>query len=252
MRNEVIWVTGASAGIGQATVRRFAEAGAKVVAMGRRRARLDELAREFPAQVQALAFDLTDPEGRAEALQSLTSPWSEPTVLVNNAGAAFGLELAQGSQWSDWQKMVDLNVTSMLFMSHYVLPGMVERNRGHLIHLGSVAGTYPYKGGQVYGASKAFVEQFSLGLRCDLLGKQVRVTNIEPGAAQTEFAQVRFGGDKDKAAQVYRGFDPLTPVDVAESIFWCAALPAHVNINRLEMMPVMQAPAGFVWHRDDS
>lgn len=252
MHDEVVWVTGASAGIGQAAVRRFAAAGAKVLAMARRQPRLQELESEFPGLVKGLVFDVTDESGREEALKALPSPWSEPTVLVNNAGAAFGLELAQEAKWKDWQQMIDLNVSSLVFMTHAVLPGMAARNRGHLINLGSVAGTYPYKGGQVYGASKAFVEQFSLGLRCDLLGKQVRVTSVEPGAVQTEFAQVRFGGDKEKAAQVYKGFQPLTPADIAETIFWCASLPGHVNINRLEVMPVMQAPAGFVWHRDDS
>jgi NADP-dependent 3-hydroxy acid dehydrogenase YdfG len=252
MQNEVVWITGASAGIGQAAVRRFAAAGAKVVAMARREQRLQELEQEYPGQVQGLVFDVTDEVRREEALRTLADPWSEPTVLVNNAGAAFGLELAQQAKWEDWRRMIDLNVTSLVFMTHFVLPGMVARNRGHLLNLGSVAGTYPYKGGQVYGATKAFVEQFSLGLRCDLLGKQVRVTSVEPGAVHSEFAQVRFGGDQEKAAQVYKGFQPLTPADIAETLYWCAALPAHVNINRLEMMPVMQAPAGFVWHRDDA
>lgn len=248
MQNEVVWITGASSGIGRAAVERFIQAGARVVAMARRLERLREFAGE---RVQVLSFDIRDESARVAALQSLSPPFSEPTILVNNAGAAFGLELAHEAKWQDWQGMVDLNVTSLLFMTHFVLPGMSERNKGYLINLGSVAGTYPYKGGQVYGASKAFVEQFSLGLRCDLLGKQIRVTNLEPGAVQTEFAQVRFGGDTERAAQVYKGFQPLTPADVAEAIFWCASLPPHVNINRMEMMPVMQASAGFVWHRDD-
>ena len=251
MKDEVVWVTGASAGIGRAVVQRFAEAGARVLAMARREDRLLELQKQFPELVRILVCDVTDEEKLRPALSEIAPPYNTPTVLVNNAGAAFGLEMAQASRWSDWQRMIDLNVTSLVCMTHYVLPGMVERNRGHILNLGSVAGTYPYRGGQVYGASKAFVEQFSLGLRCDLLGKQVRVTNIEPGAVQSEFATVRFEGDTEKAAQVYKGFQPLTPADIAETVFWCASLPSHVNINRLEVMPVMQASAGFVWHRDD-
>ncbi|MBX3167881.1 MAG: SDR family NAD(P)-dependent oxidoreductase [Candidatus Eremiobacteraeota bacterium] len=251
MKDQVCWVTGASAGIGRAVVQRFAEAGAKVLAMARREERLVELRDQFPEQVRVLVCDVTDEEKLRRSLSELEAPFHEPSILVNNAGAAFGLEMAQSSRWIDWQRMIDLNVTSLVCMTHYVLPGMVERNRGHILNLGSVAGTYPYRGGQVYGASKAFVEQFSLGLRCDLLGKQVRVTNIEPGAVQSEFATVRFEGDAEKAAKVYEGFQPLTPADIAETVFWCAALPAHVNINRLEVMPVMQASAGFVWHRDD-
>jgi 3-hydroxy acid dehydrogenase/malonic semialdehyde reductase len=250
MKNEVCWVTGASAGIGRAVVQRFAEAGGRVLALARREERLQELREQFPDQVRILACDVTDQEKLRHSLAQLNAPYNTPTILVNNAGAAFGLEMAQASRWSDWQRMIDLNVTSLVCMTHYVLPGMVERNRGHILNLGSVAGTYPYRGGQVYGASKAFVEQFSLGLRCDLLGKQVRVTNIEPGAVQSEFATVRFEGDSEKAAKVYEGFQPLTPADIAETVFWCANLPAHVNINRLEVMPVMQASAGFVWHRD--
>lgn len=251
MKDQVCWVTGASAGIGRAVVQRFAEAGARVLAMARREDRLLELAAQFPEQVKVLVCDVTDEEKLRHSLSELEAPFHEPSILVNNAGAAFGLEMAQSSRWSDWQRMIDLNVTSLVCLTHYVLPGMVERNRGHILNLGSVAGTYPYRGGQVYGASKAFVEQFSLGLRCDLLGKQVRVTNIEPGAVQSEFATVRFEGDTEKAAKVYQGFQPLTPADIAESVFWCASLPPHVNINRLEVMPVMQASAGFVWHRDD-
>lgn len=251
MKDQVCWVTGASAGIGRAVVQRFAEAGARVLAMARREERLVELQEQFPDHVRILVCDVTHEEKLRHSLSQLEPPYNQPSILVNNAGAAFGLEMAQSSRWTDWQRMIDLNVTSLVCMTHYVLPGMVERNRGHIINLGSVAGTYPYRGGQVYGASKAFVEQFSLGLRCDLLGKQVRVTNIEPGAVQSEFATVRFDGDTDKAAKVYEGFQPLTPADIAESVFWCAALPPHVNINRLEVMPVMQASAGFVWHRDD-
>ncbi|MFN8606311.1 MAG: SDR family NAD(P)-dependent oxidoreductase [Vulcanimicrobiota bacterium] len=250
MKNEVCWVTGASAGIGRAVVQRFAEAGARVLALARREDRLVQLQEQFPELVRIMVCDVTDQDKLRQSLGELEPPYNAPTILVNNAGAAFGLEMAQSSRWSDWQRMIDLNVTSLVCMTHYVLPGMVERNRGHILNLGSVAGTYPYRGGQVYGASKAFVEQFSLGLRCDLLGKQVRVTNIEPGAVQSEFATVRFEGDTEKAAKVYEGFQPLTPADIAETVFWCANLPPHVNINRLEVMPVMQASAGFVWHRD--
>lgn len=252
MKTDICWVTGASAGIGRAIAATLAGEGKRVVAFARRAERLQELAQQFPELVLPVALDVTDAEAARSALESLGSPWNEPTVLVNNAGAAFGLELAQEAHWQDWQRMVDLNITSLLFFTHHVLPGMARRNCGHIVNLGSVAGTYPYKGGQVYGASKAFVEQFSLNLRCDLLGKKVRVTNIEPGAVQTEFSEVRFRGDREKATAVYRGFDALQPQDIAESIRWCLSLPPHVNINRLEVMPVMQAPAGFVWHREEA
>jgi 3-hydroxy acid dehydrogenase/malonic semialdehyde reductase len=250
MNCSTIWVTGASAGIGRAVVHRFASQGQRVLALARRADRLSELESAYPDLVKACALDLTDASQLEECLKALQPPWSEPDILVNNAGAAFGLEMAQEARWSDWQAMISLNVESVLHLTHWVLPGMTERNRGHIVNLGSVAGTYPYKGGGVYGGSKAFLEQFSLGLRCDLLGKQVRVTNIEPGATQTEFASVRFRGDREKAAQVYAGFPALQPEDIAESIYWCTQLPPHVNINRMEIMPTMQAPAGFVWHRE--
>lgn len=252
MKDSVVWLTGASAGIGAATSRRFAAAGARVVAIARRADRLEELRGEFADLVVPLVVDVTDHTALTAALSGLQEPWRQPDILVNNAGAALGLETAQEARWEDWQTMVDLNVSSVLFMIHQVLPGMVQRNRGHIINLGSVAGTYPYKGGQVYGASKAFVEQLSLNLRCDVFGKQVRVTNIEPGAVETEFSQVRYRGDTEKAAQVYKGFEALKAEDIADAIYWCASLPPRVNINRLELMPTMQAPAGFVWHRDDA
>lgn len=221
-----------------------------MLVVARRAERLRALQAEFPDHIFPLALDVTDQDAVVAALSALPKPWNEPDVLVNNAGAGLGLETAQEAHWADWQRTVELNITSLLFLTHQVLPGMVRRNRGHIINLGSVAGTYPYKGGQVYGASKAFVEQFSLGLRCDLLGHKVRVTNVEPGAVQTEFSEVRFRGDKERAAQVYKGFEALTAEDIAEAICWCASLPERMNINRLEIMPTMQAPAGFVWHRE--
>jgi 3-hydroxy acid dehydrogenase / malonic semialdehyde reductase len=252
MNDRVVWVTGASSGIGAATCRRFAGAGARVVAIARRAERLKALQSEFPDKIVPLVVDVTDHAALSAGLSGLQAGWQNPDVLVNNAGAAFGLETAQEARWEDWSKMVDLNVTSVLYLTHSVLPGMIQRNRGHIINLGSVAGTYPYKGGQVYGATKAFVEQLSLNLRCDVFGTQVRVTSIEPGAVETEFSEVRFRGDKERAAQVYKGFEALTSDDIAEAIFWCASQPARVNVNRLEVMPTMQVPAGFVWHRDDA
>lgn len=245
------WITGASAGIGQATARKLAEQGWHVVLIARRAERLETLTREYPELVRPLAADVTDHSALSGLLEGLEAPWSTPDLLVNNAGAAFGLETADQASWEDWHRMVELNVTSVLWLTHRVLPGMKERNRGHIINLGSVAGTYPYKGGQVYGATKAFVEQFSLNLRCDLFGSAVRVTNIEPGAVETEFSEVRFAGDKQKAAAVYQGFEALTAGDIAEAIVWCASQPARVNVNRLEVMPTMQVPAGFSWFRQE-
>ena len=250
MNEQTVLITGASAGIGEATARRFYGAGHKVILVARRTELLDSLALSLGERAFAFSLDVTEPEEVSRFFHDLPPELAEIDILVNNAGAAFGMAPAWESEFADWQRMVDLNISSVLRMTREVLPGMVARDRGHIINLGSIAGTYPYSGGHVYGATKAFLEQFSLNLRCDLLGKNVRVTNIEPGLVETEFSQVRFGGDTERAAAVYRGIDAMTAEDIAESIVWCAQMPTRVNVNRLELMATMQVPGGLAFHRE--
>jgi len=242
---DVVFVTGASSGFGAEVARRFAGAGARLVLAARRVDRLQALAAELDVPALVLPLDVRDRAAVEGAVAGLPADFSAVTVLVNNAGGAIGLERAPEADLDDWEAMVDTNCKGLMYVTRAVLPGMVARDRGHVINLGSVAGTYPYQGGNVYGATKAFVEQFSLNLRADLAGKRVRVTNIEPGMAETEFSLVRFKGDEARARAAYQGFPPLTAADVAEAVFWCATLPAHVNVNRLELMSVMQSFAGF-------
>ncbi|MGE0714008.1 MAG: SDR family oxidoreductase [Alphaproteobacteria bacterium] len=237
-----VFVTGATAGFGAATAKRFAAAGAKVVICGRRADRLEALKAEMGgARVHAFPLDVRDRKAVQAAVDALPAEFAAVDVLVNNAGLALGLEPAHKVSLDDWETMIDTNIKGLVYCTRAILPGMVERDRGHVINLGSIAGTYPYPGGNVYGATKAFVAQFSLNLRADLLGQRVRVTSVEPGMSESEFSEVRFKGDKDKAKDVYKGVQPMTPADIAETIFFVATLPAHVNINRVEMMPVMQA-----------
>jgi len=246
-----VLVTGATSGFGEATARRFHAAGSRVVLTGRRQERLESLAAELgsPARVHTLRLDVRDRDAVFAAVESLPSAFAEVDVLVNNAGLALGLEPAQAADLDDWDTMVDTNCKGLMYCTRALLPGMCARDRGHVFNLGSVAGSYPYPGGNAYGATKAFVHQFALNLRADLIGYNVRVSDIEPGLAQTEFSEVRFKGDRDQAAKPYEGLDPLRGEDVAETIFWAATLPRHVNINRLEVMPVMQAFNPFNFHR---
>lgn len=247
-----VFITGATAGFGRATAQRFHEAGAKVVVTGRRRERLDELSTELGGErVHTIQLDVRDRDAVEKAVAELPAGFSDVDVLVNNAGLALGLEPAQEANLEDWEGMVDTNVKGLMYCTRALLPGMCARDRGHVVNLGSVAATYPYPGGNVYGATKAFVKQFSLNLRADLLGHNVRVTDVEPGLAHTEFSLVRFKGDADKAETPYKGLQPLRAEDVAESIFWCATLPPHVNINKLEVMPVMQAFNPFKFHKTE-
>lgn len=244
-----VLVTGATAGFGEATARRFATEGHKVIATGRRKERLERLAGELGSAVHPLVLDVTDRAAIEPAIGGLPDDFAAIDVLVNNAGLALGLEGAANANLDDWETMIDTNCHGLVTCTRAVLPGMVERDRGHIINLGSVAGTYPYPGGNVYGATKAFVHQFSLGLRADLLGHNVRVTCVEPGLAETEFSVVRFKGDAEAAKKPYEGLDPLTGDDVADAIFYVATLPRHVNINTIELMPVMQAFSPFAFKR---
>jgi 3-hydroxy acid dehydrogenase / malonic semialdehyde reductase len=240
-QGKTVFVTGASAGFGEAIVRRFAADGGRVVAAARRSDRIEALAKELGPEVLPLVLDVRDRAAVAGAVAALPGEFARVDVLVNNAGLALGLEPAYRADLDDWDQMVETNCQGLTYCTRAILPGMVERGRGHVINLGSIAGTYPYPGGNVYGATKAFVHQFSLDLRSDLHGTGVRVTCVEPGlSGGTEFSVVRFGGDRERAGTVYDGVQPLTADDVAEAVHWAATLPAHVNINVIEMMPVAQ------------
>ncbi|MDB4942171.1 MAG: 3-hydroxy acid dehydrogenase / malonic semialdehyde reductase [Labilithrix sp.] len=245
--SRIVFVTGASAGFGAAITRRFAQNGARVIAAARRRERLVALAAEYAAGVVVpLELDVTDAAAVQAAIAALPADLADVDVLVNNAGLALGMEPAQRADLGQWQRMIDTNCTGLAVVTHALLPGMVARGRGHVINIGSAAASYPYGGGNVYGATKAFVHQLSLNLRSDLHGTGVKVTCIEPGlVGGTEFSEVRFDGDQAKAASVYAGADALGPEDVAEAVFWAASQPARFNVNLLELMPVSQSFAGF-------
>jgi 3-hydroxy acid dehydrogenase / malonic semialdehyde reductase len=245
-----VFVTGASSGFGAAVARRFAADGARVIAAARRLDRVSDLAAGLGPHVLPLELDVRDSAAVAAAVAGLPAEFSEVDLLVNNAGLALGLKPAQDAELDDWDQMIDTNCKGLVHCTRAVLPGMVARGRGHVINLGSVAGTYPYPGGNVYGGTKAFVHQFSLNLRSDLHGTGVRVTCVEPGMADTEFSLVRFEGDRAKADSVYSGMAPMTADDIAETIHWAATLPAHVNVNVIELMPVAQSFAPFRVARD--
>jgi 3-hydroxy acid dehydrogenase/malonic semialdehyde reductase len=237
-----VFVTGATAGFGAAITRRLVRDGHRVIAAARRRERLEALAAELGPNVLPYVLDVTDAPAVAALPASLPANWQTVDALINNAGLALGMDPAFKASLSDWDTMVATNVTGLLHMTRALLPAMVERNTGHVINLSSTAALYPYPGGHVYGASKAFVTQFSLNLRADLVGTGVRVTDLEPGlVGGTEFSATRFHGDTTRAAAVYAGTTPLTPEDIAEAVSWVLGLPAHVNINRLEIMPTCQA-----------
>lgn len=236
-----ILVTGASSGFGRAIAQEFGSKGHKVIALARRKERLESLIQEIPHCI-ALPCDICDKSSLQEAIESLPQDFKEIDVLVNNAGLALGLASANQCDFKDWERMIEVNIKALAFITHLILPQMVERKRGHIIMIGSIAGLYPYPGGNVYGASKAFVRQFALGLRADLSGTNVRVSDIEPGLARgSEFSLVRFKGDKDRADALYQGANALTPQDIAKAVYWVATLPQHININTLEIMPTSQS-----------
>lgn len=247
----IIFVTGATSGFGEAIARRFIREGHQVIAAGRRLERLEELQDELGQALHIVRLDVRNRAAIQQAIEALPAELRQIDVLVNNAGLALGLEPAHKANVDDWETMIDTNNKGLVYMTRAVLPGMVERNRGHIINIGSTAGNWPYAGGNVYGATKAFVRQFSLNLRTDLNGTAVRVTNVEPGlVGGTEFSNVRFKGDDAKAGKTYENTNALTPEDVTEAVWWVATLPKHVNINTLEMMPVSQTYAGLSVHRE--
>lgn len=237
-------VTGATSGIGEATARALVAAGWQVIATGRRAERLAALTADLGDAVHPAAFDVRDEAVLDGALAALPERFRAIDLLVNNAGLALGTAPAQRADLDLWDAMIETNVAALVRITHRLLPGLIER-RGGIVNIGSVAGTYPYTGGNVYGATKAFVQQFTLGLRSDLHGTGVRVSSIEPGMVETEFTLVRTGGDQGASDALYAGADPLTAEDIAATVLWIASLPAHLNINRLELMPVSQSFAGF-------
>lgn len=242
---KTILITGATSGFGRAAGKRFVDAGWRVIATGRRRERLEDLAEGIGRhRVHTAAFDIRDEAAMRAALDALPQDFRAIDVLVNNAGLALGTAPAQRADLAQWKQMIDTNVTALVTLTHALLPGLIER-RGAILNVGSIAGTYPYTGGNVYGGTKAFVAQFSLGLRSDLHGTGVRVTSIEPGMAETEFTLVRTGGDGAASDTLYKGAEPITADDIAETLFWIANLPPHLNVNRIEVMPVRQSFAGF-------
>ncbi|CDG97860.1 putative oxidoreductase, NAD(P)-binding domain [Xenorhabdus bovienii str. puntauvense] len=247
----IVFVTGATSGFGEAIVRKFIKHGSVVIATGRRKERLDRLKAELGENFHPIQLDVRDRNAIEKVVQELPDALRNVDVLVNNAGLALGLEPAHQANPDDWETMIDTNTKGLVNMTRALLPNMVQINHGHVINIGSTAANWPYAGGNVYGATKAFVKQFSLGLRADLQGKNIRVTDIEPGlVGGTEFSQVRFKGNDEKVSKTYDGAEALTPDDIAEAVFWVATLPSRVNINTLEMMPVCQSFAGLSVHRN--
>ncbi|CDH20978.1 bifunctional NADP-dependent 3-hydroxy acid dehydrogenase/3-hydroxypropionate dehydrogenase YdfG [Xenorhabdus bovienii] len=247
----IVFVTGATSGFGEAIVRKFIKHGSVVIATGRRQERLDKLKAELGENFHPIRLDVRDRNAIEKVVQELPDTLRNVDVLVNNAGLALGLEPAHQANPDDWETMIDTNTKGLVNMTRALLPNMVQINHGHVINIGSTAANWPYAGGNVYGATKAFVKQFSLGLRADLQGKNIRVTDIEPGlVGGTEFSQVRFKGNDEKVSKIYDGAEALTPDDIAEAVFWVATLPSRVNINTLEMMPVCQSFAGLSVHRN--
>jgi serine 3-dehydrogenase len=245
---KTILITGATAGIGEAAARRFAQGGWRVIGTGRRGHRLKALADDLGEAFLPLEVDMLDLKA-VEILARLEAPWGDIDLLLNNAGLAPPTDPLPDTDWDRIATVIDTNVTGLVALTRALLPKIVER-KGAIINLGSVAGTYPYKGGAVYAGTKAFVHQFTLDLRCDLHGSGVRVTSIEPGMAETEFTIVRTGGDRDASDKLYAGVTPMTAGDLAETIWWIATLPPHLNINTIELMPVNQSFAGFAVHRE--
>lgn len=248
---KIVFITGATSGFGAASARRFAREGASLILLGRREDRLSALKNELKVPVHTISCDVRDRDRLTGEIRSLPEDFKNIDILVNNAGLAQGLDMADEADIEDWETTVDTNIKGFLYVIHAVLPGMVERGSGHIVNLGSIAGSYPYPGGNVYGGSKAFVNMFSLELRADLLGKGVRVTSIEPGLCETEFSLVRFKGDEEKAKSIYQGVQALSAEDIAESIYWVTSLPPHYNINRIEMMPVSQSFSPLTIKRDE-
>ncbi len=247
--NQIVFITGASSGIGAACTKIFAEAGAKLILAARRKDKLQQLVESLSinsSHVHLIELDVRNREAVESAISSLGAEWSNIDILINNAGLSRGLDKLHEGAFQDWEEMIDTNVKGLLYMTRYIVPGMVQRARGHVINIGSIAGHQTYPSGNVYCGTKAAVKSISEGLKQDLLGTPIRVTSVDPGMVETEFSEVRFHGDSERAAKVYQGVTPLTPDDVADVVYFCATRPAHVNINEVILMPVDQASATLV------
>ena len=248
-----VLITGASAGFGKALAERLVANGHRVIGCARRLDKLNALADTLGEAFLPVVMDVSDTAAIPQIIADLPADFSQIDVLVNNAGLALGTEPAQNANLEDWMRMTDTNIKGLMAVTHAILPAMVARDSGYIINVGSIAGSWPYFGGNVYGATKAFVKQFSLNLRADLIGTQVRVTNVEPGnVAGTEFSNVRYHGDDDKAAKVYDGFKTMTGDDIGDILLWLIESPAHINVNRLEVMPVAQTYNGLTIAKQDS
>lgn len=248
----VALVTGATSGFGASVARQIHAGGGRVIAVGRREDRLSALADELgDDRLLPLRLDLTDLDGIAAAIFRLPAPFAEIDTLFNNAGLALGMASAQTAKIAQWRQMITTNISAVTELVHAVLPGMVARGRGDIVNMASVAANYPYPGGNIYGATKSFVRQFSLNLRADVVGTGVRVTSIEPGMCDTEFSVVRFDGDQAAADKVYAGMKPLSADDIADTVIWILRQPRHVNVNSIEIMPMQQAFGPFAVVREE-
>ena len=249
VQNQIVLITGASSGIGAACAKVFANAGAKLILAARRLERLQELVElsdTTSVQFHLLQLDVSDRSAVESAISTLPPGWSDIDILINNAGLSRGLDKLHEGDFQDWEEMIDTNIKGLLYLTRYVVPGMVSRDRGHVVNIGSIAGHQTYPNGNVYCGTKAAVRAISEGLKQDLLGTPIRVSSVDPGMVETEFSEVRFHGDSDRAKKVYQGVTPLTPDDVADVIFFCVTRPSHVNINEVVLMPVDQASATLV------
>jgi len=245
-----VLITGATGGFGTAFCERFAAIGTKIIVHGRSADKVNALCESLDVPTYPLIFDIMDREATLQAIADIPADFQDIDLLINNAGGAVGLDKAHEANLKDWENMIEMNNTSLIRITRQILEGMTARKKGHIINIGSIAGNWPYPGGNVYNAVKAFVKMFSLSIRADLASTNVRVTNIEPGMAETPFSIARFKGDTEKAAAVYAGTDPLTADDIAETVFWAATLPAHVNVNTLEVMPTKQSFGALTVERE--
>lgn len=248
---DCILITGATGGFGEAFCKRFTDIGSKIIVHGRNAGKVNDICASLNVPTHPLIFDICDKQATLNELNSIPDEFKDIDVLINNAGGALGLDKAYEANLEDWEQMIEINNTSLIRITRAILPNMVKRKKGHIINIGSIAGNHPYPGGNVYNAVKSFTKMFSLSIRADLTGTNVRVTNIEPGNTETQFSLARFKGDKERAAAVYANTTPLIAEDIAETVIWAATLPEHVNINTLEVMPTQQTFGPLVIERDE-
>lgn len=250
LKDKIVFITGASSGIGAACARYFAKSGAKLLLCARRLDLINELAqsiqKDHGVETHTFRLDVRDHAAVVETLQALPAQWKSVDILLNNAGLAAGLDTVQEGNVQDWEDMINTNVKGLLYVTREILPQMIAKNAGHIINIGSVAGHYVYPNGAVYCATKYAVHALSQGLRMDLFGKKIRVSTVDPGAVETNFSAVRFKGDAERAAKVYEGMQPLTPEDIADAVLYCASRPPHVNVSEVHIMPTAQAAATMV------